>query len=153
MAVYLVQHGKSLPKDIDPEQRLSDQGAMEVAGVAETAKSYGVRVSRIIHSVKARAEQTAGIFGAALKPEKGIHEKEGLKPLDDVELFAASLDETENLMVVGHLPFMERLNCYLSTGATDKRLFKFQNGGIVCMDKDTDTGLWHIKWSLSPHIE
>jgi len=38
MALYLVQHGKSLPKDVDPDQGLSDEGKSEVqriVGVAE----------------------------------------------------------------------------------------------------------------------
>ncbi len=75
-----------------------------------------------------------------------------MKPLYDVTEFAKQIHETENLMVVGHLPFMERLNCFLTIGSIEKRLFKFQNGGIVCMEKDTETGSWHIKWSLMPNI-
>jgi phosphohistidine phosphatase len=56
-------------------------------------------------------------------------------------------------MLVGHLPFMERLTSYLITGSTDKPVFKFQNGGILCMDQDMDTHTWFIKWALMPYIE
>ena len=152
MALYLVQHGKSLPKDRDPDQGLSDEGIAEAGRIAEVAKNYGVRVSRIVHSVKTRARQTAEILAEALQPKDGVHEIQGLKPLDDVAVFAGQIDENEDLMVVGHLPFMERLNCLLAIGSVGKRLFKFQNAGIVCMEKDPETGSWHIKWALMPNI-
>lgn len=152
MALFLVQHGKSLPKDRDPDQGLSEEGIAETGRIADVARNYGVRVSRIVHSVKTRARQTAEIFAEALKPEGGVHEIRGLKPLDDVAAFAGQIDENEDLMVVGHLPFMERFNCFLAIGSVENRLFKFQNGGIVCMEKDPDNGSWHIKWSLMPNI-
>lgn len=52
-----------------------------------------------------------------------------------------------------HLPFMERLTSYLITGSIEKRVFKFQNGGIVCLERDAGSGGWFIKWSLVPAIE
>ncbi len=154
MALYLVQHGKSLPKEIDPEQGLSVEGIADVERIAGVAKSYGVRVASIEHSGKKRARQTAEIFASALKPERGVEERNGLNPLDDVVAVSdAILSEKKNLMLVGHLPFMERLASYLVTGLTQTRIFKFQNGGIVCLDKDPDTPSWYIKWALIPNIQ
>ncbi|MCJ7772188.1 MAG: hypothetical protein MUP22_03525, partial [Desulfobacterales bacterium] len=46
----------------------------------------------------------------------------------------------EDVMLVEHLPFMERLTAYLITGSFEKPVFKFQNIGIVCLDKDQATG-------------
>jgi phosphohistidine phosphatase len=43
MAVYLVQHGKSLPKDIDPERSLSDEGISEVGLIAGVAANYHMK--------------------------------------------------------------------------------------------------------------
>ncbi|MCJ7616034.1 MAG: phosphohistidine phosphatase SixA [Desulfobacterales bacterium] len=151
MALLLVQHGKSLPKDKDPANGLSEEGISEVEHIAGIAKKYGVNVHRIMHSGKKRALQTAEIFAEALKPDEGIQEIEGIKPLDDVDVFADKIEISDNLMLVGHLPFMERLTSYLITGSIEKPVFKFQNGGILCMDKDLDKG-WLIKWSLMPDI-
>ena len=153
MALFLVQHGKSLPKDVDPDQGLSQEGILEVERISNVAKGYAVKVSRIAHSEKTRAHQTAEIMASALKPENGMHEKSGLKPLDDVAAFIETVDSSEDLMLVGHLPFMGRLTSYLITGFIDKPVFKFQNGGIVCLDKDSDTGSWVIKWTLMPTID
>ena len=152
MALLLVQHGKSLSKDKDPAQGLSQEGISEVEHIAEVAKKYEVNVSRIMHSGKKRALQTAEIFASALKPREGIQEIEGIKPLDDVAAFANEIEISDNPMLVGHLPFMERLTSYLITGSIEKPVFKFQNGGILCMDKDSETKVWFIKWSLMPDI-
>ena len=152
MALFLVQHGKSLSKDVDPDQGLSEEGLSETKRIANVAKDYGVNVKIIKHSVKTRARSTAEIFASALSPEGGIQEVIGIKPMDDVAAFAQSLRSDENLMLVGHLPFMERMTSYLITGAIEKPVFKFQNSGIVCLDKDPDSQSWFIKWTLMPHI-
>lgn len=152
MALFLVQHGKSLPKDKDPSKGLSEEGIAETERIAEVAKGYGVKVAGIIHSGKTRARQTAEIFASALEPEDGIQESSGLNPLDDVTAFADTIDSTQNRMLVGHLPFMERMTSYLIMESIEKPVFKFQNSGIVCLDKDPDTMSWVIKWALMPNI-
>jgi phosphohistidine phosphatase len=152
MALYLVQHGKSLPKDQDPDQGLSREGIGDVERIAGVARGYGVRVAAIRHSGKKRALQTAEIFSTALNPEKGVETMDGIKPLDDVTAVAATLRSDDNVMLVGHLPFMERLTSYLTTGAADKLIFKFQNGGIVCLEQDPESKSWYIKWTLMPRI-
>ena len=152
MALYLIQHGKSLPKDQDPDQGLSEDGATETERIASLAQGYGVRVSQIRHSVKTRARQTAEILARALKPQNDIREISGIKPMDDVAACAAKIDPDENVMLVGHLPFMERITSYLITGSIDQPVIKFQNSGIVCLDKDPETQSWVIKWTLMPNI-
>jgi phosphohistidine phosphatase len=152
MALYLVQHGKALPKDQDTEQGLAPEGMVEVQRIAEVARNYGVSVRRIEHSGKKRAWQTAEIFAAALVPQEGVQVRKGIDPLDDVTLIATELESTDNLMLVGHLPFMERLSTYLITGSLERLVFKYQNGGIVCLDKDQEGRFWFIKWALMPHI-
>ncbi len=152
MALYLVQHGKSMPKDQDPQKGLSEEGIAETERIAGVAKGYGLQVSTITHSGKTRARQTAEIFSTALIPEGGVQEASGLNPLDDVAAVAATLDSTKNIMLVGHLPFMERLTSYLITGSVQKPVFKFQNSGIVCLDHDPVVESWVIKWTLMPNI-
>lgn len=152
MAIFLVQHGKALPKDKDPEKGLSPEGESEVTRIADVAAGYAVRVRRILHSGKKRARQTAEIFGTALTPEAGIAETAGLNPLDDPAHVAANLDPGDDVMLVGHLPFMEKMAAYLVTGNMEKPVFRFQNGGIVCLDHYPDSESWVIRWALMPHI-
>jgi phosphohistidine phosphatase len=152
MPLFLVQHGKSLPKEQDPQRGLSDEGRTGVHRVAAEARHHGVKVDRIVHSGKRRAEETAEIFAAALDPPNGIEQRDGLKPLDDVVAIADGLDAGENLMLVGHLPFMERLAAYLVAGFTDRPVVRFRNGGIIALDQDSERRTWHIQWVLVPHI-
>lgn len=152
MALYLVQHGRSLPRESDAEQGLSSEGVAQVERIAGVARGYRVRVSKILHSGKKRARQTADIYGGFLEPAGGIEECAGLNPMDDVSSFAGRVRSDENLMVVGHLPFMEKLTSHLVAGPVERRVFKFQNGGIVCLDKEAGDRYWFIKWTLMPEI-
>ena len=153
MALFLVRHGKSLPKDKDAAKGLSEEGILEIEHIAGVAKKYGVNVSRIMHSEKKRALQTAEIFASAMKPDGGIQEIKGINPLDDVAAFADKIEISDNLMLVGHLPFMQRLTSYLITGSIEKPVFKFHNGSILCMDKNSEAAqTWFIKWALMPHL-
>ncbi|MFT5701246.1 MAG: phosphohistidine phosphatase [Desulforhopalus sp.] len=155
MAIFLVQHGLSAPKDIDPEKGLSDFGREETNRIAQVAKGYKIPVQKIVHSGKKRAEQTAGIFHETLALETPIKSISGINPMDDAQSFAATLKPKENLMVVGHMPFMERLVSFLTTGTENCRVFKFQNSGIVCLDMESgadNEADWFIKWTLNPNI-
>jgi len=63
MALFLVQHGKSLPKTEDPQQGLSKEGIAEVERIAAVAKGYHIFVSQIMHSGKTRARHGASRRG------------------------------------------------------------------------------------------
>ena len=152
VALYLVQHGVSLPKEADPRRGLSPEGIAEVRRIAEVAKGYGVRVKRICHSGKTRAQQTADIMADFLSPTRGVEAVEGLGPMDDPGAWVSFIDNRDDLMVVGHLPFLERLTALLVTGRMDKPVFRFQNGGIVCLTDDPDKGGWVVAWTLMPRI-
>ncbi len=155
MALFLVQHGLSTPKDIDPEKGLSDFGREETNRIAQVAKGYKIPVQKIVHSGKKRAEQTAGIFHETLALDIPMKKISGIKPMDDAQSFAATIKPKENLMVIGHMPFMERLVSFLTTGTGNCRVFKFQNSGIVCLDMESgedNEADWFIKWTLNPNI-
>lgn len=152
MSLYLVQHGKNLAKDKDPEKGLSSEGKKCVEQVADILSTKGISVSSIWHSGLKRAHQTADIFASYMGDGMEVLEKDGLTPLDDVTKL--NPDPEKNIMLVGHLPFLERLISYLLTGSPNRPpLLKFKNGGIVAMDKDMESGSWFIKWTLFPSID
>lgn len=152
MAIYLVQHGISVSKNVDPDPGLSEQGRHDVQLIANVAASYNILPDQINHSGKKRTQETAEIFKRTLNVQKDIIQMKGIKPLDDVISFAQNLDGSKNLMIVGHLPFLERLTAFLTCGNPDVSVFKFQNGGIVCLDKLHSPNGWVIKWALMPNI-
>lgn len=155
MALFIVQHGISAAKDVDPEKGLSGQGRIETEQIAKVAESYSIKVEKIVHSGKKRAEQTAAIYHKALAVKTPLGSTPGINPLDDVRAFARSINSETDLMVVGHMPFVQRLASYLTTGSEEIRVYQFQNSGIVCLDKSKDSDGkvdWFIKWTLNPNI-
>ncbi|MCU0693101.1 MAG: phosphohistidine phosphatase SixA [Polyangiaceae bacterium] len=152
MALYLVQHGEAYSEQEDPQRGLTPAGTSDVERIAGVAAGYGVRVGRIVHSGKRRAVQTAHILARHMAPAQGVETMAGIGPTDDVLPVAAGLDPSPDLLIVGHLPFLEHLATLLVTGHQGKRVFRFQNGGIVCLDHDEQQGGWVIRWALMPRI-
>ena len=150
MAVYLVQHGKNVSKEQDPEQPLSEEGRTDVERVAEMARKADISVAKIEHSPKLRARQTAEIFARVLGVHGGCKEREGIKALDDPRPVAEGLSSRDNLMLVGHLPFMSKLAAYLVAGNPDLAIVRFQNGGIVGLDHGKEDEGWILSWTLFP---
>ena len=152
MALYVVQHGKSLPKAQDPGKGLSAQGKIETERIAGVAKGYRVKVSRILHSGKKRARETAEILASLLSSADDMGPRNGMNPLDDVRAFADSIELDKNVMLVGHLPFLERVIGQLVCGNPDQIVFKLQNSGILCLDRVPEVKNPVIRWALMPSI-
>ena len=149
--LFLVQHGQAQTKDVDPERGLTERGAAEVEKTSTWAARAGVKVCEIRHSGKPRAEQTANILGRHLGPDHGVVEATRLNPKDDVEALARELDSRDtSLMVVGHLPFLDRLASRLVAGDPTARAVRFTNAGIVCLGRDA--GKWSLEWAVTPQL-
>ena len=74
---------------------------------------------------------------------------EGLSPNDEVSLLSQNLDANDALYV-GHLPHLERLASYLVSGNEDATIVKFQNSGVLCLEKEDS--LYLIRWLLPPEL-
>ena len=88
MNIYLVQHGKPVPKEEDPERPLSAQGKEDVEKMSAFLMKAGIEVDDIFHSGKTRARNTAEIIASKLNPDKKPIKKGGLSPLDEVKIIA-----------------------------------------------------------------
>lgn len=151
MELYLVQHAEAVSKHKDPERPLTDKGRHSVAHVAALSGELGLTIREIQHSGKARAEQTAQILAEYLSPPAGVVHVDGLGPRDDVEPVADRLvRNAEPVMLVGHLPFLERLAGYLLTGDAERTVIEFTNAGIVCLVGDG--ARWQVRWILTPEL-
>jgi hypothetical protein len=54
-------------------------------------------------------------------------------------------------MLVGHLPFLEKLTSLLLCGNEKTRLVLFRYGAIVCLEQREDKG-WGVRWILTPEM-
>ncbi len=92
--------------------------------------------------------QQTEIFASALNASS-VSAIEDLSPNDDVTLLAQELN-TGDQLYIGHLPHLEKLTAYLLTGEKNTGIIKFQNSGVLCLEKDAQH--YRIKWLLSPEL-
>ena len=151
MKLYLVQHAEAKSEEQDPERSITPKGRDDTIAVSRILRSLDLNVDQVRHSGKTRAQQTAGILSQQLSPSGGLRTAEGLGPVDDVEPIGDEITNgNQNLMLVGHLPFMERITGYLISGDADQKVVDFQNAGVVCLGREQ--GAWSVKWILTPEL-
>lgn len=151
MRVYLVQHGLAEEEATDPARPLSAQGREDVARTAGFLSLFEKpRPVKIMHSGKLRAGQTAGMFAEAWGGI-AVGQTTGLAPNDDPSLWAANLAAmNEDIMLVGHLPHMQRLVAMLVCGDPERLAVHLRNGGVLCLEKGE--GSWTILWQINPTL-
>ncbi len=150
MRLYLVQHGDALTKDVDPDRPLSDQGRADITRLVAWLLSSDVAVSRICHSGKTRARQTAELLGSVLDAGGKIYPTEGIGPNDPPEVLLQQLQTVdEDALIASHLPFVARVLSQAVTGSPDQRLVEFRPGSIAVAERDK-TGDWHLICFASP---
>ncbi|MBW1990743.1 MAG: phosphohistidine phosphatase SixA [Deltaproteobacteria bacterium] len=150
MRLYLVQHAEAKSEAEDPRRDLTDKGRAEVAKVANFLEPLNLNLSRVLHSGKTRAQSTADILAASLKPAGGVAQTDGLAPLDDPQVWADRvLGLAEDTMLVGHLPHLARLASLLLCGDPEKGAVNFKMGGVVCLSRSPE-GRWGLEWMVVP---
>ena len=154
-----MQHGEAQAAEVDPFRPVSDAGRASVRAVAGHAAVAGVRIGRIVHSGKLRAEQTALILAdASYCTDVSAHS--GLAPMDDVHEAVARLvhPESSSLAIVGHLPFLDRFASLLVAGDPEAHVVKFRNAGLVHLVRvgshgaGEPAGSFAVSWLLVPEL-
>lgn len=152
MKVYLVQHGQSVSEEIDPGRPLSERGQKDVEKVAQFLKGLNLKIRVIFQSGKTRAAQTAEILNPKVTSLEGIMEKSGLAPNDPVDPWVDKLNKSQDdLIIVGHLPFLSKLASRLLGREEREEFIAFQPGGIVCLEK-MERNRWQIGWMVVPEL-
>ncbi|HKJ83861.1 MAG TPA: phosphohistidine phosphatase SixA [Mariprofundaceae bacterium] len=152
MHLYLVQHGMAKSREEDPERGLTAQGSEDTVRVAGLLSLFSrPQPARILHSGKARARQTAELIGQQLRVDM-VEAAPDLTPDADPQLWAARLDEMdEELMLIGHLPHLERLASLLLCGDAERGMVRFSNAGVLCLMRDA-TRRYRTEWMLVPDL-
>lgn len=152
MRIYLVQHGRAQPKDVDPDRNLTEQGRNDVERISAFLKKQGICVGAIWHSGKTRAQQTAKILVSAVACNQVIIQQDGLSPNDKIGPVKESIVQAqEDLLIVGHLPFLSKLASELVTGNVLADIVAFRPGGVVCLEQ-VEYKTWRIGWIITPEL-
>jgi phosphohistidine phosphatase len=151
MKLYLVQHANAASKEIDPQRALTEEGIREIQKIAAFIRPLNLSVDYLWHSGKKRAQQTAEFLAEVITINKEHITHDDLAPNDDVKVVENQImSMKQDVMIVGHLPFLSKLASLLLKGSETSETVTFRNAGIVCLNY-TDDG-WYIDWIIIPQI-
>ena len=153
MELYLVQHAEAVPKEKNPDRPLTEQGFASVRKMASfIARNTDIAITSILHSGKTRALQTAEIFGERLHISDRVKPGKELNPQSHPWGWVERLSKMEeNIMIVGHLPYLKRLTALLICQDEMKPCVEFENSGVVCLERN-ESGIWSINWIIVPRV-
>jgi len=149
MRLYLIQHGLALPEDKDPQKSLSPEGKEATRKIAKFLKLKNVKVDSVWHSKKMRSIQTAKILSEYLSCQT-ILARDDLNPNDTVDVIAKEIQElSKDIMIVGHLPFLQKLASLILSSSQDNELISFIYSGVVCFEYKE---FWRLLWMVTPEL-
>ena len=143
--VVLVRHGEATSTSENPERPLTINGRRHAEQIATWLEEHEIELDEIFHSTKLRSRQTAKIFGNRLGvPPARVHQVAGLNPHDDPRTMAERIETTRtSVMVVGHLPHLNRLASALLLSDGGSLQFRFVDAGAVILGQGR--GGWQIE--------
>ncbi len=151
MKVYLVQHGINNPENEDPQKGITDQAKLDIDKMGAFIGRMNQQYEAVFHSDKKRARQTAQILGKHLKHTLGVHETDCLGPTDDIDVWLNRiLCSDGDPVLVGHLPFLNKLASRLVTGDENRQIVSFNNASMACLEGDDDS--FSVKWVITPDM-
>lgn len=152
MKLYIVRHGKAASSDVDPKRSLTEEGLQEVKNIADFLKPLDMSVDYLWHSGKLRAAQTAQALSEAVTVTEQFTAHPGLAPNDDAAPIKHEVELAEqDVMLVGHLPFVAKLASLLLTGSDVGNPIAFKPAAIICLDQSSGNH-WQIDWMLIPEL-
>ncbi|MFO8012417.1 MAG: phosphohistidine phosphatase SixA [Phycisphaerae bacterium] len=152
MRLYIVRHADAKSKSEDPERHLSETGLAQARAMADFLRPLGLTVAAVWHSTKSRAAETAACLAAAVEAADGGVERDDLAPKDPVDPVVRAVRKADgDVMVVGHLPYVENLASKLLTGDASAMGVRFPAAGVLCLDYEADEG-WRVAWMVTPQL-
>ncbi len=140
MWLYLAHHADALRADVDAMRPLSAMGRAQAADVARRVAARAAKPLAVWHSGKLRAKETAAILAALLNPMAPVSAVRHLQPDDDPEWIGDALaGEADDLLIVGHYPYLPALLRRLTAGTAG-----FPQHGVVALERIA--GGWVERW-------
>ncbi len=151
MRIYLIRHGDAKSEAEDINRPLNEKGVQDIHKIGKFLKNANIKITRIYHSTKLRAKQTAEILSQYIKVDEGLKEIKGLEPDANINiLYNTFLDEQEDFAIAGHLPYLSRLASKFLCNDENKKIIDFKSGSLLCIEKKDNEFL--IDFFISPEI-
>lgn len=158
MKLFLLRHAEAEATWPDFERKLTPKGEHSIQRLAQHLDpSIFKDLNAIAHSPLVRAKQTAELFQKHLNLDIPLVETEGLTPEDNPMAIIRTLSSAQNdVILIGHNPYLTLLSHFLLTGNLQNRLFDFKKSGFLCLERLTPAqpnntgGVWELKSYLTP---
>ena len=160
MKIHVLRHGiavnrNDLDVENDAERPLTPKGKRQLRQVAAAMKKMGLRFDLVLSSPYLRARQTAEIVADSLKLKKQLKFLDALAPDGSLKNLIGQLNESkpapENVLLVGHEPYLSCLISLLTTGGMDLAM-DFKKGGLCKLEieKLSHGRCATLVWLLTP---
>jgi phosphohistidine phosphatase len=145
MRISLLRHGIAVDRgtpgyDDDSQRPLTAKGERRMRRAAEGMLALGLMHDSVVSSPYRRALQTADIVARVLKVSDGPHLSDTLAPDGDPRRLIEELQSTDrasqDLMLVGHEPYLSRLISTLLIGNPSLPVV-MRKGGLCTLESDT----------------
>ena len=144
MNLYLLRHGIAAEPELagfepDSERPLTAKGEARLRVAARAMEELDLSFDLILSSPFLRAKQTAGIIVRSLKLRKKLAFSDDLTPVGNPRLLIQQLNqfrpEPENVLLVGHEPYLGKLVALLAAGNTSLEI-DFKKGGLCKLEAE-----------------
>ena len=143
-----MRHGDAEGGMDDAKRPLSAKGRQEALLAGRFFKKASEIPGAIYHSSLLRARQTAEGVASELGASDRLCECAGLCPLDSPAALAADFaaDFDENILIVSHLPFVERFASQLLAHAESTLNIRFTTGSILGVERTSSSLGWTLRF-------
>jgi phosphohistidine phosphatase len=149
--LYLLRHGEAQVGGVDERRRLTESGRHQVQALAALVAPR-LAVQQVCHSGLERARETAEIVRQRLGPGVELRVEHGLEPDAPTSPWVERAGRSAgDLLLVGHLPHLERLASHLVGGDPDQVALDLPPGGLICLGRDDASG-FSLQWMLTPEL-
>jgi phosphohistidine phosphatase len=144
MKIHVLRHGIAVVRDDldvenDSARQLTARGKRQLRQTAAAMKKMGLRFDLILSSPYLRAKQTAEIVAESLKLKKQLKFSDALAPDGSPKNLIRQLNESkpapENVLLVGHEPYLSCLISLLTTGGMNLAM-DFKKGGLCKLEAE-----------------
>jgi phosphohistidine phosphatase len=145
MNLYLLRHGAAVEPgtpgfDKDSDRPLTAKGEDRLREAARAMEKLELSFDLILSSPFLRAKQTAEIIAKNFKLRKKLAFSDDLTPAGNPRLLIQQLNrfrpEPENVLLVGHEPYLGKLVALLAAGNTSLEI-DFKKGGLGKLEAES----------------
>ena len=145
MNLFLLRHGIAVERGTagfnkDADRPLTPKGERRLESITDAMEAMVLKFDLVLSSPYVRARQTAEIVADALDLKKKLEFSDSLTPDGDAKALIAALNKreprVENVLLVGHEPFMSELIAMLTSGDT-RVAIDFKKGGLCKLEIGT----------------